>query len=148
MTTPSGPLSRMEKIQILMEEYKTLRAEILQHHSSGFQLYGVAGSAAVAVTVLAAAYSVIAGMILFFFFPLLLMIVARNSDFSVREAAFRLREIEHHVNELAEDNLLRWETERGGIWPEARKRRAEYILGPLTAAYAWTRELMRRTFSN
>lgn len=146
MTEVPDALSRIEKIQILMEEYKTLRAEILQHHSSGFQIYGVAGSAAVAITVLASAYSIVAGFILFLIFPLAIWFVAKNAEFSVREAALQLREIEHQVNELAEDTLLRWETERGGIWPEVRERRIRHIFGPFIAAYVWLYTLMRRAF--
>ena len=70
MTDDSRPLTRAEQIAILMAEYNTLRSEIIQKNTSAFQIYGVAGSAAVAISVIIDAYSVAIGVILFYCFRL------------------------------------------------------------------------------
>jgi hypothetical protein len=81
-------------------------------------------------------------------FPFPILFVARNTDFGVREAAVRLREIEDQVNALAGETLLRWENERGGIWPEVRKRRVEYIFWPLIVAFRGLAHRPQRPPSN
>ena len=41
-------LSRMDQIQVLLAEYNTLRAELMQRHSAAFQISGAFAAAWVA----------------------------------------------------------------------------------------------------
>ncbi len=48
-TTPPGvPLNERERIAIIMEEYKTLRSEMIQRHTAFMQVFALATSALVA----------------------------------------------------------------------------------------------------
>src|SRR4051812_34948065 len=115
--TPDPSLTRNERIQIVMREYDTLRTEGLQRLTSWYQICGVAGTAVVAVAVIMAAYSVTVGLVLLVLFPIPISVMFKNLEFDMYELGNRLREVENSVNTLAEEKLLAWETERGGILP-------------------------------
>jgi hypothetical protein len=135
MSEPGEPLERKEQIQILMEEYKTLRAEIIQRLASMYQIAGIAGTASVTISgIMAFQHSVLLGLILFVFFFLVIWFTQRIIDFDMRMNASRLRELETIVNNLAGTRLLIWETEHGGVWPEAQRRRVTYVFQPLISA--------------
>jgi uncharacterized membrane protein len=132
MSDPGQSFGPKEQIQILMEEYKTLRAEIVQRLASMYQIAGIAGTASVTISgIVAVQHSVLLGLILFIFFFFVIWFTQRLIDFDMRMNATRLRELEAIVNNLAGTRLLVWETDHGGVWPEAQRRRVTYVLQPL-----------------
>src|SRR5207249_3725901 len=137
---------RQEQIQILLHEHDTLRTEILQRLTSAYQVYGVVGTSAVAISVIMAAYSIEVALILFILLPFIIWFIAANIDYDLREIAAQLRDLERRVNELAGATLLTWETEHGGILPGAMRRRAEHIYGPFVRTYNRWRALLRTQF--
>jgi hypothetical protein len=133
----SPPLSRMEQIQILMAEYNTLRTEILQ-----------AGSTTVAIGVIVAAYSPFFGATLLLVLPLIIFLAWRVVDFDTKRNAIRLRELEAVINRLAGSRLLAWETDHGGVWPEANKQRIEHVVSPFVQMSRHIRDRLSRSRSN
>ena len=112
-----APLTHAEKIQILMAEYNTLRAEVIQKSNSTFQIFGVAITAVVAISGIVATYAIIAGFSIFIILIVVLLATYRSIEFSMLTFGNRLREIEREVNQLAGAKLLKWETEYVGILP-------------------------------
>lgn len=104
----------MDKIAILLEEYKTLRTEVISRTGYGFQ----AGAVFVVVVTwlsqqLATAYwllAIIATTIITF----VAWIFFRRNNQEIWNAGLRLREIEHSVNSRAGAQLLQWERRFGG----------------------------------
>jgi hypothetical protein len=141
----SNPFSHQEQVQILMEEYKTLRAEIIQRMASSFQTWGVAGTASVAISGIVAAYSVPIGALLLIMFFLVIWLAWRVVDYDTRLNAMRLRELETTINELAGTRLLVWETNYGTAWPERQRMRFEYVFRPLVAFRDEIRKIFART---
>jgi hypothetical protein len=115
---PDSAPSREEKIKILLEEYKTLRAEVSSRTGYGFQ------SKAVAVTLMTWLAVQVAsasswGAALFFFLVGLALMAAACLFYSVNvrdiwAAGVRLRELEHEINSRAGEHLLCWERRFGG----------------------------------
>jgi hypothetical protein len=109
----------VDRINILLEEYKTLRTEILSRTNNGYQLLA-AGGALLAV-VLANIKGLVASGQLWFTIGggvLLLVIavflvIAMYSDIS--KAKVQVAALELRINKLAgECTLLTWETKGGG----------------------------------
>lgn len=143
------PLTRHQKIEILMREYDTLRTETLERISSWFQICGGAGAAVVGILVIGAAYSAALAAVLLVIFPIPIFVMFRNVDFDMRELGSRIREIENQVNQLAEEDLLAWENHRGGILPHQVRKRAEHIFGKYLcskyrSAYRWAEARVSR----
>jgi hypothetical protein len=107
-------MSELAKVQILLHEYDTLRAELLERHASLFHFYG---------------FTTIAAVLLLTFFctdggrraarwllallgsVILAATVVINSD-TVRLSK-RIRQVEAEVNIRSGETLLRWESEWG-----------------------------------
>jgi hypothetical protein len=109
-------IKEFQKVQILLHEYNTLRAEVLSRYTAQFQSSTVAVGAFVGlmlaasnpnigfswiIIILLVATGVLFGAVLFWI------------DVDIAKAARRLREIETQVNSLASDTLLRWENKYG-----------------------------------
>jgi hypothetical protein len=138
-------LSPKEQIDILTKEYNSLRTEVMQRTTSIYQLLGVGVTVSVAISVLGAAYSPKTAAVAFTFFAIIIAVLFRNVEFHINELATRLRELEQAINELAGTTLLEWETKRGGILPDSRRRRVDYVFGPFLKVY---RRLINRSHSN
>jgi hypothetical protein len=138
------PLSEREQIEILFKEYNILRTEIMQRTTSADQIYGVAGSAVVAIAVISSAYSPSVGLILFIILPLIIWLTHRNIQFDINNLGARLGELEKAINDRARVTLLEWEKKHGGAWPEAQQRRREYIFDPFLRGYQRCKILLRR----
>lgn len=107
-------MDEKDKIQIILEEYKTLRAEIMQRHIAATQVFTVSGIAFVTIVGLALANdSIFIGILLCLIVLFLVLVAALMHDNDVRIVASKLREIEAEVNRRAADKLLDWETSRG-----------------------------------
>lgn len=103
-------LSQKDKIQILLQEYNTLRAELVVNGNKTFQLLSLGGALFVLIisrpldvrfwTALVAA---LVGISYFSF------VVMRD----IRRLAKRVRELEHDINRRADEELLIWESRWG-----------------------------------
>lgn len=121
-----------QKITILLAEYGTLRAEILQRNSalsSGLMV----GLPAISGIVPLFAQSIPRAVLAFVFFVVVLIAAYRIILFDILRLARRVRQIEAEVNERANEKLLVWETEQGfervGLW-----RRIKYACGQRSIA--------------
>jgi hypothetical protein len=106
------PLGRKDRINILLKEYDSLRADIVLRTNNLFTLMGISGAALIGLLSLRLGYSLwpplltLAGVSL-----LIWWVITQN----IRRAASRLVSIEEHVNRLAGgEALLVWETHWGG----------------------------------
>jgi hypothetical protein len=103
-----------DKISIILEEYKSLRAEILQRTTMLNQTYAVAGTVAAGILGAMVQYRAIsAGVAMIAALIALVVFATWLIDDAIRIVAFRLRQIESEINALAEHRLLVWETEYG-----------------------------------
>jgi hypothetical protein len=103
----SGKFSVQEKVALLMEEYKSLRAEIVSRTGYGMQVWTIAAAA----TTWLIGQSDFAWKHLFGF-AAIAMILTWFTAINVRDiwkCAFRLKEIEHEVNSRVGFHLLVWE---------------------------------------
>ncbi|MFA6054721.1 MAG: hypothetical protein WC769_05025 [Thermodesulfovibrionales bacterium] len=97
------------KIQILLQEYSTLRSEILSRTNNMYQL--IVGAPTVLIFILQNKSH---------FWILFAILVAVSCLFSwlisrdISKAARRLRRLENDINFRAKDHLLEWETRWGG----------------------------------
>lgn len=112
----------MEKIQqatILLHEYNSLRSEPLTRYTAQFQT--IAAFAVVFIGLLTAGGTLKLGLCTIVALIALAILIFTGIfiwiDAEIARASTRLREIEAAVNELAEQKLLRWETEHhvGGV---------------------------------
>ncbi|MGH6670817.1 MAG: hypothetical protein ACRECV_02440 [Xanthobacteraceae bacterium] len=104
-----GSIGQKEKINILLEEYRSLRSEILTRTGYGFQVY----------TALAAVLTWFFGQpdlahrgLPWVALVLVLILFVWFTAVNVREiwkCAYRTKEIEHEVNSRAGQHLLVWE---------------------------------------
>ena len=111
-------LEDKDRIAILMQEYATLRAEIIARTGFGFQLAGITAAALTwfvgqrlwdpALSPLPPWALAALGIIVF-----VVVILFRVNKRDIWKAAARLREIEHEVNSRAGERLLIWETAAG-----------------------------------
>lgn len=120
----------VDEIQILLAEYNTLRAELLQRNTTSFQALGVAGTAFAAIIIYAFTASIFRGIVLLIVLILLVYLVLRIFDFDTRNAAARLCELEVAINSKAGSKLLAWESDRGLLSPGAKQKRINHIVGP------------------
>jgi hypothetical protein len=115
-----------EQLKILLEEYKTLRTEMLQRHSVIMQLVSIVitglgaaitfafvhnAAAAATATSVTLVFAVGAGLLWL--------------DNDLRLLSSRIQQIEKKVNNLAHDELMVWETTRGvtqlGYWKRIKQ---------------------------
>ena len=106
-------LKTTEQIQILLAEYSTLRAEIIQRITWKIQLMtaAAAGIAIVGSTLLAGA--IYTGVFLLFlvvvFFCTAILFIRRETS----EVVDAIVKLERSINEMAGQELLSWETQKG-----------------------------------
>jgi tetrahydromethanopterin S-methyltransferase subunit G len=107
-------IKEFQKVQIILHEYNTLRAEVLSRYVAQFQAGGVAS------IVLLGVFSLFANQGFSYWYVgigvldgLLLGAVLFWIDIDIAKAAGRLREIETQVNTVAGETLLRWENKYG-----------------------------------
>jgi hypothetical protein len=131
-------LTRMEKIQVLLSEYNTLKTEIFEQSKAMYQVFGVGGTVSIAIIAFVftnkSIVTIVFGGLLVFLLLFFMYSVSRMMTFIAYEANERLLEIEDLVNALAETKLLAWEHEHG-IRTGMDDRRIAAILDPLKALY-------------
>jgi len=107
--------SEEEKVKILLQEYASLRSEILTRINNMYQLIAISAALVIWITrqSMSVGFSVafVAGVVAavivvaFFFWT-----ISRD----IAKAARRLRELEKDINCRAGETLLVWETQWGG----------------------------------
>jgi hypothetical protein len=102
-----------EKIDILLKEYDTLRAEILQRLSNRFAFLGLFGAVGAYGFFVSGNIS-ISQKIVLFLTALFLLSVWMQLGIVVARCAKRVAEIEGYVNQIAGEKLLKWESEKLG----------------------------------
>lgn len=123
MESPSRrQISEEEKIKILLQEYATLRQEVIARTTHGFQLLSV-GSVVLAWMMTTQKTSG-------FFWPglsiavIVYLIAIWFTLRDINKATARLRQLEQDVNRRAGEDLLVWESRWGGavtgFWGPAR----------------------------
>jgi hypothetical protein len=106
---PNSPTDPFPGIQILLQEYSTLRSEILGRTNNIYQL--IAGVPAVLIFILQQqSHFLILLSILIATTGLFTWLISRD----ISKAARRLRQLEREINRRAGDHLLEWETRWGG----------------------------------
>ena len=109
---PSPEIDQKDKIQILLAEYSSLRSEISERVTSGYQLVAV-GIAALAIIVGSAiSFRIQIGMTIG-----LAIILAVNSRLIMRDvsrSARRVIQLEAEINRRASEELLAYESRMGG----------------------------------
>ena len=104
-------MTDQEKIQILLKEYDTLRAEALQrigHRFAFLSLAGAVGGYSFFVTPSLSGYQILV-LILSAFVLLGLWFYLGNL---IARCAIRIAEIEEEINAMAGQKLLKWQHER------------------------------------
>lgn len=136
------PLKPMEKIQVLMMEYNTLKTEIFEQSRIMHQVFGVGGTVSIAIvafiftnnTVLSFIVgSALIAMLVFFMYA-----IARMMTYVADECSKRLLELEHHINALAQDDLLAWE-HRHGFQSGSDQRRVNAVVDPIKGMFGLRR---------
>ncbi len=111
--------SAKEKIEVLLKEYDSLRAEIGKKTSGGYQLITVLAAILAAVLGLASRNDLRVGLELGIsgtvFVVALGVAFYRISRTDTNIIARRVSDIENQIAEIMGDTLLRWETEFGGL---------------------------------
>jgi hypothetical protein len=105
-------IGQKEKIQILLAEYSSLRSEINARVSSVYSCISVLIFLIVFVLQQPGGRNFYAGI---FIAVLGAAICGRFLAYDSFSAARRVREIETAINEKAKENLLVWESKRGGL---------------------------------
>jgi hypothetical protein len=106
-------LIEKDKIHILLQEYNSLRSELVSSGNKLFQLFAIAGTLVTwliardfeRVSFWAALIFVLAGLFVLGLFLL------RDTQ----RAAQRVAEIENEINQRAHENLLKWENKWGRV---------------------------------
>ncbi len=99
-------LQAKEKIDVLMNEYKTLRDEILMRTNSGFGMIALGGTILIW---LVGSYKGWRTIVYFVFLAALYTAVCVVNWKVIKKCNQRIAQIEESVNQLAGETLLEWE---------------------------------------
>ena len=107
------PLDQKDRIEIILEEYKTLRSELIQRHTAIMQILGFATTVSIAVIGFAfinesIAAAVVGTFVLFAPFAVVLLIMG-----DTRLLSEHIQGIEREINSRAKDKLLSWDSTQG-----------------------------------
>lgn len=113
-STCERQMDAKEKIAIIMEEYKALRAEVLQKNTVLIQIFVVSGTIGAGILGAMIQYrAYTAGFAMLSAILILVILALWMHALQIRVVARRLREIEMEINKLAGTPLLKWETKHG-----------------------------------
>lgn len=112
--SPEPIIGPKEKVTILLAEYNTLRAELLQRNTIFNQFLIVSIPATITIVGLIVANTAyLAAAVAAGGLALFMAVMAKILMFDTVRAAKHLRGLEARINSIAGDQLLRWETESG-----------------------------------
>jgi hypothetical protein len=104
------PIEEKDKIGILMQEYSTLRAEMLLHLGAMKQFAIITFNATIASsTVIGATRSALQGAIAFAILITFMGIIFWIQSANIARLGRRLRDLEKEVNDRVGEPLLKWE---------------------------------------
>jgi hypothetical protein len=108
-------MDEKDKINILFEEYKSLRTEILQRNTVLNNVFTVAGTITAGTAGIMVQYrAYCAGAAVIFLLTCLVCLALFLVDHDSRAASLRIQEIEADINRRSGgERLLCWETENG-----------------------------------
>jgi hypothetical protein len=106
--TPSqaSQITAKEKLTVLLAEYATLRAEIIQRYNSGFQLLAISVPSLVLI-------NSVSGLAKWYIPALAIAAIAIAAYIiltGIHRISIHLQSLESRINTLAEDELMSWET--------------------------------------
>jgi hypothetical protein len=135
-----------ESISILMEEYKSLRAEILQRNTVLNNFLTVSVVATVSLFVYMWKENFLIAVLLLIVLANVIFVVFKCVEFDTLAAAARVREIEGHVNSKAKERLLLWETDHG-LYTVGYGDRGQHIKQGYAEIMQWLKSLAGRSGS-
>jgi hypothetical protein len=105
----------MDGIDVLFKEYDTLRAESISRANNGFQVIGVGVALGATLLTWIGSHGLdrtfwLSFGVFIFFVCGSLFVITRDTAW----VAFRLRQLESEINNIAGGELLKWETHYGG----------------------------------
>jgi hypothetical protein len=106
-------MEEKDKVEILMEEYKSLRGEILQRNTVFNNFITVSATATVTLFAFIVLHYLIFGFSLLIILASVMFGLFKLVEFDTLAAADRVREIEQEINQRAGERLLVWETDHG-----------------------------------
>jgi len=107
-------LNEKERINIILEEYKALRAEVVARTTMQVQIYSVFGAGVITVIGLMVVYKIIiGGFIMLCLLSILSTIISVFLTVGIRNIAEHLLEIESEINRRAGERLFSWESKFG-----------------------------------
>lgn len=106
-------MNEIDKINIVLKEYETLRTEILQRISNRFAFLSLFGAIGAYGLFKAAEISLFQAFVLFFAVIFLFAVWWQLGNVIAR-CSKRIAEIEKLINEISGEKLLKWESERLG----------------------------------
>jgi hypothetical protein len=116
-TAPTGlrsiPEGNLQRINILLREYDTLRSELQQRTAAGFALVGVVVAVVGWVLSQTLSHHYYTSAAVGMLFLVFLFLGPRFMNVQIRRCAERVQRIEKRVNFLAQDHLLEWESRWG-----------------------------------
>ena len=116
--------SEKDQVQLLLVEYNTLRAEILQRSSWQIQMWTIAVAQVVVILGFSVIYNYIyAGVILIFIATVPFAFGLLYNDQDIRIIAAHLRTLEARINAIAGIELFSWERKVGGLRPIGYRER-------------------------
>jgi ABC-type polysaccharide/polyol phosphate export permease len=108
-------IKTFQRIQILLSEYNSVRAEVMCRYTAQFQSSGIAAVVLLAIITVISnhEFNRVTGGLLLADLVIWLMVLLWI-DVDISQMSQRLRDLEAIINSLASgEPLLRWETERG-----------------------------------
>lgn len=107
-------MEEKDKITIMLEEYRTLRAELLQRNTIMYQIYAISGTIGAATSVIMIQYhAYLAGLVIILALGIWITLTTSIIRYDSRAASTRIRQIEAEINRRSQDTLLCWETQYG-----------------------------------
>jgi hypothetical protein len=105
-------MTDMEKVQILLAEYNTLKAQIISRGATSVQVIAI-GVAALAVSASLLKDNLRLGLVVFLSLLIGVGVQARLTNRDLLEEAAQVRRLEAEINSRAREKLLTWETSNG-----------------------------------
>lgn len=108
-------LSKKEQVDVLLHEYDSLRAEVLERHTVLTQVIGFAVLVFAGITAILVSYPFYY-LLVVALIGIVFLIAFWRMDLDSAGAALRLCELEQEINKLSGKRLLQWESQWGGLF--------------------------------
>jgi hypothetical protein len=144
--TGESGIGAKERLQVLIAEYNTLRAEAIQRNSVLIQIMTVGGTVLTTILTASIAYGSWAIFTLVVVLSNVLLVAYKVIEFDILRFSVRLRALEEEINCRAGERLLIWETEQGlhAVGPEDR---VVYIQATYLSLGRWGVRMLAQSWS-